>query len=200
MRFIILLFICLAPHAWANDPWVPPDYPTKAAIAGVPEGDALNIRARPNAASEDLGDLANGETLEIVGLDASGKWAQINFEESEAWIASAYLDYRAPARMEASKLPLPLQCFGTEPFWQTEITQTGFLYTDPETELRFEPIDREAHAYFDATTALIETKSYTALIKYESCSDGMSNRAYGLSISLFLEGGMIGGCCSVVPI
>ena len=176
-----------------------PQYPSKFVVSNVPAGDVLNIRAAPNASSEDLGDFENGEILEVIGTNPNGKWSQINFEEGEAWVVSAYLEPRAPERMEGSKLPLPLQCFGTEPFWQVEITQGGFQFETPENDSVFEHITRDAHAFFDVTTALIETESYSALIKYEGCSDGMSNRAYGLSISLFLDSGVIGGCCSIVP-
>ncbi len=200
IRSIPLLLCVISTPAWPENPLVPPIFPTLADVTGVEAGDFLNIRALPSASAEDLGDLENGTRVEVLGVSDDTKWSKIHWGETSAWVSSRYLQRVDPVRMENSKLPLPLQCFGTEPFWSMEVTQTGILYTDPETELKFQPIEEEAHAFFDASQALVQSKDYAALIEYGTCFDGMSDREYALSVSLFTNGGALGGCCQIVPV
>ena len=79
------------------------------------------------------------------------------------------------------------------------------IYATPEAEraLALHAV-LDAGVRDDARRALIAEDGdgrLTATIVRESCSDGMSDRAYGLGVSVILEGGgpptLATGCCSV---
>ena len=199
-HLILLIFALFSTPLLAQDSLKLPEFPTLGVVVDVPEGDVLNIRAGASGASLDLGDLKNGEKIEILARHDEGNWFKVNWQESDAWVSARFIQIASPKRMPNSQLPIPMQCFGTEPFWDLEVTETGILYSDPETELNFQPILEEAHEFFNVRTALVQSSDYAALIQYESCSDGMSDRDYGMSISLFRNGSALGGCCQIVPV
>lgn len=60
-------------------------------VAGVPVGDSLNVRSASNANSADIGDLHEGDIIDVKGLSFDGKWSQVSFNGQNAWVASRYL-------------------------------------------------------------------------------------------------------------
>lgn len=175
-------------------------------VAGVASNDILNVRAEPNAEAQILGTLPhNGKGVEVTGFDASGKWARVNMGEVAGWASARFLRLRADT-WKADQLPASLSCHGTEPFWSLRHEGEGMTFTTPESaprtlELR-KVMDRGLAS--DATRALIAGDSagrVTAVIQPEMCSDGMSDRQFGLATTVILDGNgpsqMLSGCCSI---
>ena len=170
-------------------------------VTDVASDDTLNVRALPDAHSEDIGDLAHDQTaVEVIDTDESGDWGRIVWEESHGWVAMRFLE------PDESRLPQGLLCSGTEPFWSIRYTGDTALYSDfnnnsatlPLTDLLtaagrtgFPALLR--HGTGDATS--------TAVIRAQLCSDGMSDRDYPYAVSLMIEAGkdriLFDGCCQL---
>jgi len=58
-------------------------------MAGV---NKLNVRKGPDTAFERVGQLSEGEEIEIIGHTEKGDWLQIVFEEEERWVSAAYAE------------------------------------------------------------------------------------------------------------
>jgi len=96
-------------------------------------------------------------------------------------------------------LPRPLFCRGTEPFWALEVTAEGATFSTPERgEVPLRPHGEVAGftggvAAFDAGG---ETLDLTVV--RQACSDGMSDRPYGLTAMVWNRGGtFLEGCCAL---
>lgn len=175
--------------------------PSLMVVEGVPVGDVLNIRAEPDGASEDLGDLNNGDRIEATGLDDSGKWVRVIVFEGDGWLSARFLQPLESVDDSRSGMPYPLQCGGTEPFWTFKIGTEGALqwstldiaslaYTiDWATRSR----SLGSHAY------ALGSGPFTAVVHRRECSDGMSDRTYGWSMDLVRKEGRVhehfAGCC-----
>jgi len=179
-------------------------------VTGVAANDVLNIRQSPDAASPVLGSLGPGaRDVEIVAVSADGKWGQINAGEGAGWVALRYL---APQDRPAwHSLQTPLLCFGTEPFWSVELNvQTGDAPFSMPENMGIEGRITQAWPGEDwnptaaLRLAMGKGESFAAL-RAEACSDGMSDRAFGIRIDLFgtpFAGGQsarLTGCCSLAP-
>lgn len=181
--------------------------PGIADVVGVAANDILNIRAEPNAQAQIRGTLKpDAKGIEITGFDASGKWAQVSMGETSGWASGKFLRLRGDT-WKADALPATLGCFGTEPFWSLRRTSDGMEFSTPDgaprkLELR-KVMDRGLPE--DATRALIAGDAQgrlTAIIQPQICSDGMSDRKFGLSATVIMDGGnsasrMLTGCCSI---
>lgn len=183
-----------------------PPLPAIASVTGVAGDDVLNIRAAPDADSAILSTLRPDATgVEIVGFDPSGQWARIGLGEVSGWASVRFLRVEEDT-WQAGHLPERLICTGTEPFWSLRHTRGKMEFATPGSS---QPLDLRAvldrGIAADITRALIAGEGearVTAVIRPESCSDGMSDRAFGLSATLITEGpgaapGMLTGCCSV---
>ena len=182
--------------------------PTLFDVAGVEASDVLNIRAAPSADAEIIGALAHdARGIEVVAHDRTGRWGRVNTDERSGWVALRYLAYRTDVWQEGS-LPPSLHCLGTEPFWALDIAEKAVTFSTPgpsEQRLKLESVlgtgvFRHPHRALIATAP---ARRLTAVIAPAACSDGMSDRAYGLRASLVLEGEgapeLLTGCCSVSP-
>ena len=176
-------------------------------VTDVASDDTLNVRALPDAHSEDIGDLAHDQTaVEVIDTDESGDWGRIVWAESHGWVAMRFLEPDDIAMIGQSRLPQGLLCSGTEPFWSIRYTGDTALYSDfnnnsatlPLTDLLtaagrtgFPALLR--HGTGDATS--------TAVIRAQLCSDGMSDRDYPYAVSLMIEAGkdriLFDGCCQL---
>ncbi|MCP5088773.1 MAG: hypothetical protein GY952_18430 [Rhodobacteraceae bacterium] len=176
-------------------------FPELAQVSGVAADDHLNVRAKDSGASEDIGDLQPGAKVEVLRLDDSGKWANILWEEGNAWIAARYL---VPLQRPLSKggMPLGLTCGGTEPFWDL------ILNVDETTKIEIAGLEPEYGTLDWSTQSRNTTITFGFRIGYshgvlssEVCSDGMSDRVYGWAIELLLERSgdatLYSGCCWV---
>lgn len=187
-----------------------PEYvlPTLFDVTGVATNDVLNIRATPDAGAPILDSLApDARGIEVVGYDDSGRWGRINHAEQSGWVALRYLAYRTDV-WEAGALPATLRCFGTEPFWSLQADGDGVIFETPERTSPLVPLDQilDTGAFRDPRRvfrAEVSVGTLTAVMVPMACSDGMSDRAYGLDVTVVLSGGggarMLTGCCSIAP-
>ncbi|TXI03224.1 MAG: peptide-binding protein [Pseudorhodobacter sp.] len=180
-------------------------------VTGVAAYDVLNIRAEPKASAALLGSLPPDHTgIEVVALSPDGKWGLVNTGETSGWASMAYLARRPEAEWFA--MQNALHCSGTEPFWGAGFDAgmtNAVQFSSPDSPKQtfdlisvwpgetWRPVAGLTFAAADATGM--------AVIRAEACSDGMSDRTYGLSVDLFLTRNMGGdshplrGCCSLVP-
>lgn len=176
-------------------------FPALHDVTGVATNDVLNVRAQPNAGSNKLGALGPGQrNVEVVGTDATGRWGLVNVGETSGWAALRYL--RRQAGDPGYIIAASLTCFGTEPFWSLRLKQgqSGKFSTpsqvDPLTEAGFLiPGANRPDRFFVGlgTTSM-------AILRREICSDGMSDRTFGIAIDLLSNRGdtmLYSGCCSI---
>ena len=173
------------------------DLPARFTVTGVAAGDVLNLRAGPSASAPVLATLPPGGTgVEILELSPDGRWGLTPFREGAGWVAMRFLVPEPPG---PTPLPRPLLCRGTEPFWALSVTAEGAVFETPERgPLPLRPLGEVAGfrggvLAFDAGG---ETLDLTVL--RTDCSDGMSDRPYGLSAMVWNRGGtFLEGCCAL---
>jgi uncharacterized membrane protein len=200
---ILCAFLLTAAPAAAAD--LPALYDAQGAVGGP----ALDLRAEPDAAAEILGSLpADARGIEVVALSEDGAWGLVGQGEGGGWLAMEGLS-RQPDQSPWWQLRAPLRCLGTEPFWSLSISAaagSGTFNTPepPALDLQTQSVwpgsdwMRTAGVTLsggDATATLVLTGG--------ACSDGMSDRTYGIAATLLLSGGPIGGdtpltgCCTL---
>jgi len=205
MKHLVLL-LCLLFPAIAAAQTLPGLYD----VSGVAANDVLNIRAKPDASAAIIGSLApNATGVEVVALSGDGKWAQVNSAETSGWAALQFLHAQGGADWFA--LHSYLTCFGTEPFWSfyTDPTQNSVHLNTPDEEGPEQDIVSQWPGSTWQPVAAMQFASEdgggVAVLRGQSCSDGMSDRAFGLSLDLFLQPSANGaaaslhGCCSLAP-
>ena len=202
MRILITLFLGFWATIGTAD-GIDPPLPALYSVTGVAADDVLNVRAAPDGSANVIGELAHDRTgIEVVALSREGKWAQVNIGEGAGWTSMRFL-MPAPAPTTILGLPAGLQCFGTEPFFDiTFFDEMNLILSTPETET--------GHAITANSPApefvnLPETgfrfawrqnrDIVTAHILPGVCSDGMSDRRYGLHY--IDDQGLRQGCCSL---
>lgn len=199
---LILLIVSAPAHATTE--YV---LPSLFDVAGVAANDVLYIRETPSTRGRIVGQLAPGaRNIEVVGYDASGKWARINVGEQTGWVAFRFLLYRVDVWRPES-LPANLHCLGNEPFWSLKASANTVVLSTPEDRIVME-IDTvlDSGRFRDTRRSVTTTggvQSLTAIIVPMACSDGMSERAYGLDVTVLLDTRgdrqMLTGCCSISP-
>jgi uncharacterized membrane protein len=201
---LVLLMAGTAPAAAQG-----PDLPALFDVAGVAADDVLNIRAAPDAGAGIVGTLPPDATaVEVVALSQDGGWGRIGQGESGGWVSLDFL-----ARQQIGPwwtLPVPMRCLGTEPFWSLDLNapllQATFATPEeaPETMtiVNFWP----GEDFRPVAGLRLLQRDGIAVIRAAACSDGMSDRDFGLAIDLFLgpvEGAGVGpalqGCCTLQP-
>ncbi|MGB0496695.1 MAG: SH3 domain-containing protein [Rubricella sp.] len=201
MKRLILLALLL----WVSPAGATPDYvlPTVFEVTGVSAGDVLNVRAGPGTDHAVIGRLAPDATgLEVIEIDATGRWARLNVEEGTGWASLAYL---APlAASPGGSGAQPLTCFGTEPFWTLRLSPDPLWSTPEGSREPLSSILLETGVFRDPRRAAIVDfgdERMTVTTHFEICSDGMSDRAYGLGASIVRETetgtSLLTGCCTV---
>lgn len=207
-RFVItvmLMILCAGRPAPATQEYI---LPTLFDVAGVKAGDVLNIRAAPSARAEIIGMLDHdARDIEVVAHDRTGRWGEVNTGERSGWVALRYLAYRTGI-WEGDGLPPGLHCLGTEPFWGLRPKGEAVVLSTPDAPDRTLALETvlATGIFRDPRRALIARDPegrLTAAMTPKACSDGMSDRAYGLEIGVILEGGttpsLLTGCCSIQP-
>lgn len=177
------------------------EFPATYAVTGVASDDVLNIRARPDAGSAIIGALDPDATgVEVLGT--AGNWAVVSTGEGTGYASLRFLE-REPGP-EWNALERPLTCLGTEPFWSLEINPeagtTRFLTPEdqsppPEAVTALWPAEPWAQS------AAVGLGDGVAVLTGAECSDGMSDRAYGIAVDIFRSGPSgavrLSGCCSL---
>lgn len=178
--------------------------PTLFDVTGVAAGDVLNIRAAPDASAAIIGALAPEATgIEVV--EQRGNWGRVNTSEQSGWVSMRFLNYRTDV-WEPGALPAGFTCQGTEPFWSLRAEGGTLIWEQPEGQDSYSDLKTLDDGIFRSPRrALIagqEGHRITAMVEPALCSDGMSDRAYGLSASVIVEGAsardgaqLYTGCC-----
>jgi uncharacterized membrane protein len=177
-------------------------YPALHKVTGVAADDMLNIRAAPDAAAEVIGTLAADATGVEVLAEVDG-WGLVNTGDRSGYVAMRFLTRTDGPDWNA--LEPPLTCLGTEPFWTLQIDakagETRFQTPEDE-EARIAPITASWPALPWSQSAAIALPDGIAVLAPAECSDGMSDRAYGIAADLFLTGPdrtRLSGCCRLDP-
>ena len=198
----LLLALLALPAAATQDGW-----PALHDVARVAADDVLNLRAGPGASYAIVGALApNARGIEVIRPSGDLRWGLVNTREGAAWASLAFLD-RRPGQYEGA-LPAFARCFGTEPFWSLEqgpdgaFTLSDIARDDMTFARRTDVLGADGRLDRYAILARGEGTGpgLTLVLRRAACSDGMSDRAYGLEVDL-LRGGpapsLLTGCCSL---
>ena len=183
--------------------------PALFAVTGVDAGDTLNVRAAPDPSAPVLFDLAAGATgVEIVRVEQDGAgrpWGLVGAPEAAGWTAMRFLARTTPADLPWLS---EMRCSGTEPFWSFALDRTDdALYEGMEGDadavlLSSRTRSRNAPASYGFTGEGAFGPA-SGIVTRQACSDGMSERAYGLSLELLMStpGGTdhVTGCCRLAP-
>ncbi len=176
--------------------------PTLFDVSGVSAGDVLNIRAQPNPQAPVIGALAPDAThVEVV--EETGGWGRVNAGEGSGWVSMRYLAYRSDV-WQPGALPEGFRCLGTEPFWNIRVDQPGgtISLNGPEGgETRDLAAILDSGIFRDPARAVLG-RDLTLVTVPAICSDGMSDRLFGLRATVILHGDqprMLSGCCLIQP-
>ncbi len=178
------------------------EFPALYRVIDVASDDVLNVRVAPTVQSDIIGGLLHNETgIEVVGVSEGGDWGRVNVGEWSGWTAMRFLQ-----RSDRPTRPLRAECFGTEPFWGLSLDATH-VFREPEQGSQPYRATAELSAANNTNSLAILGHSpngqMTAIVDARQCSDGMSDRLFGLSIGLVLTSGnsprFLSGCCSLTP-
>ncbi|MDF1726703.1 MAG: SH3 domain-containing protein [Sulfitobacter sp.] len=198
-----LLLILLAPAAQATqDGW-----PALYDVTGVAQNDVLNIRAAPSASAPIVGSLRpTAQDVEVIGPNDALTWGQVNSDGRSGWVSLRYLS-RQPGQWDGS-IPAIRQCFGTEPFWSFRGRPgASGTWSTPEEEEEItlnEGTGSLNHRGRFAFRGTLGGDEIVLAARKAQCSDGMSDRLYGIAVDLLQLGNdgtgtLYSGCCSIAP-
>ncbi|MBK4217624.1 SH3 domain-containing protein [Paracoccus caeni] len=175
--------------------------PTLFDVTNVASDDVLNVRAEPDGSAAIIGTLApDAKGVEVIE-EAVG-WGRVNTGEGSGWVSMRYLNYRTDV-WEPGALPADFRCLGTEPFWDLKVEGENLVLSDPD-----QPVSQPLEAVLDTgifrdPTRAILGGTLTVLATPEICSDGMSDRLFGLRATVIHRGEgeawMLNGCCLIEP-
>jgi uncharacterized membrane protein len=204
-RFLLTIFMILALPTAASSDDRADNLPALFDVTGVVPPDVLNVRAEPTAAADTVGTIeSDAQRIEVVGLSDDGRWGVVNLAETSGYVAMRFLRRRA-VETGAEGLPARLACFGTEPFWSLSWRDGELSLSTPEDSERSLSLDRvlpiiNAPQPNHVLLAHDGEARFTGVVGRAECSDGMSDRRYGLAITLIEDsasGWAAGGCCSL---
>ena len=202
-----LLALCMGalPAGATQDQW-----PALHDVTGVAADDVLNIRAAPDAGAEIVGTLEpDARDVEVIAPDPRHGWGQVTTAEGTGWVALPFLS-RQPGQYVGAFLK-PRRCFGTEPFWSLDLDEgTGAVFRGgPESETAAEGVVSGRFASLGRRDVQALRLTWrdggdaTAMLHITACSDGMSDRSYGIRIDLLRPGSgeaaLLSGCCALSP-
>lgn len=187
MKFLPLVLALLLPlAATAQETY---ELPALYDVAGVAADDTLNVRAGPTVNAPVLDELGpERDGIEVLAFNEDRSWGRINIGEGAGWVSMAYMS-RQPGQNPVAKLPKPLFCLGTEPFWSLEIGQGQVSFTDPgmDSDALVQQTEYEGSVPWSPRGAIV-AGDITGFISREACSDGMSDRQYGWRIDFLRSG------------
>ena len=224
LRTLAFTALLAAPGAAAAEGALPAFH----GVAGVAADDALNLRSAPDPAAEVVGalgpDTTDVEVVAIAPAPSGAPWARVALPEGGGWAAARFLVRQDRPEPDAGWLP-PLSCSGTEPFWSLDLGtgEIAGLAMDGRgpapvfvTRRTRSANDTRSHGLTarwdgpdgDPATFGITGAPVTGVIRRAACSDGMSDRPYGLAVDLMVgtlgDGGRadiahLSGCCRLAP-
>lgn len=187
--FLILLL--LATTATAQD------LPALFNVTGVSANDSLNVRANPTTNAPVIGKLTHSaQNIEVVQTSQDGKWGQINIGETAGWTSMRYLTAQNP---NSSWPPETLSCYGTEPFWNAEITPGSIQISNPSEQGQTLPIQSRQTSQNRTDRAALITSDASITLSRTLCNDGMSDRTFGITIDILRGTTLLSGCCTLTP-
>lgn len=174
--------------------------PTLFDVVEVAPDDVLNIRQRPYGSSPIIGSLApDAGNIEVV--EERRGWGRINMGEVSGWVSMRYLTYHVDV-WESGQLPEHFRCLGTEPFWNIAVRGDELEFSTPE-QTESQPLRAVLDTgIFRFPSRVVLGESLTLVATPNQCSDGMSDRQYGLDATLIRDGEqpeMLRGCCLIQP-
>jgi len=200
MRFLRTILVA-ALVATTAAPVLAQDFPALFRVVGVASNDVLNIRAEPSARAPIVGSFRPGERdIEVIGRNEAGTWGLVNVDEGTGWSSLRYLERETGEGWAG--MGVPLTCFGTEPFWLAR-------YMPDFARLEVEVLGEGTDAFGVTWTGGIAGRppygagmslsgDGFATFRGGTCSDGMSDRLYGISVLLYPgPGDGFEGCCSL---
>lgn len=199
---VALLFFCISGAVSAQPHFAEPTY---YAVTGVSADDVLNIRADPDASAEIVGSFAP-DAVPVEVLQVQDGWGYVSTGERMGWASMTFLEPVEVQRLGQSAIPEGLTCGGTEPFWGAAISESGISFASMDSaEEVFNFIAADNFGGAGPLRNLLiggnDTRTVTAVVSSETCSDGMSDRDYPRRIDFVFngEGGPSGfaGCCSM---
>ena len=200
IRLAVVLWAFLALPAMATqDGW-----PALHDVTGVAADDVLNIRERPDATSPIIGQLAPDATgIEVIRANPRLTWGLVNAGEATGWVSLRYLE-RRPGQWDGA-FPEIAVCFGTEPFWRLGREGERLVHTTPDAEAQeFAIVARSGSVNRRDSFHMIAEGAggpVIAVLETRSCSDGMSDRDYGISVQILFgigpETRQLSGCCTL---
>ncbi|MBS0125879.1 SH3 domain-containing protein [Thetidibacter halocola] len=175
-------------------------FPTLHDVSGVSAGDVLNVRDAPSVSGTIIGALAPDAT-DIEVVERQGNWGRLNSGEGSGWASLTYMAQQPGAGTP----PVPRRCFGTEPFWTLTLGEAASrLDRLGEAEIPYgPPTILPASGRLDRAGLLLDgAGTLDAVYAAGICSDGMSDRLFGIGIDLILrlEGQgpvVLSGCCTL---
>lgn len=195
----ILAFVVFAGMASAQD------LPRLHDVVGVASNDVLNVRAGPGVKNPIVGELAyDAQNVEVLRVD--GNWGLVNVDEGSGWTSMRFLRAQNGGTIQDVSRFI---CYGTEPFWDFEVEpgRSAVFKSPMELDgLSFSSGPLERASGFNRKFVLFaQTRgnSATLVVNHLNCSDGMSDREFGIDATLILQsrGGeqtAFSGCCSLV--
>lgn len=197
IRLAAIVWAMLAAPAFATQDGWPAIYD----VTGVTEGDVLNIRERPDASSAIVGQLAPGMTVEVIRPNDRQTWGRVNEGERPGWVSLRYMT-RRPGQWDGA-FPEVASCFGTEPFWSLLRTGDAITFSTPDASAALTITARSGSENRRDSFHMIAEGAdgpAVAFLRTEACSDGMSDREFGISVQLLLGLGagarQLSGCCT----
>ncbi|SIS54451.1 SH3 domain-containing protein [Roseivivax lentus] len=176
------------------------DLPALYDVTGVASDDVLNVREGPAASAAQIGALGPAATdIEVTAIENG--WGRVNTDERSGWASLSFLARQGG--QWADGLPAPRTCFGTEPFWSLDLAADVFDFQLFDKGLVSGPITLRTRASGrpDRYAFAGEAGGDRAILVMgrAECSDGMSDRLYGLTADFLLGDTLYSGCCSVAP-
>lgn len=95
-------------------------------VKPIANGGYLNVRSGPGASYNDIGDILSGQTVTVIGYDATQKWAIIDWNGQAAYVSARYL-IAANAAPTSTNPPAPVINDGLGPY-----RVTGIKANDPD--------------------------------------------------------------------
>lgn len=176
--------------------------PAQFEVTGVAADDRLNIRAEPSANAAILGSYdPYAYNIEVLETTADGSWGLVGTREGNGWVSMRFLARRD--NPEPWYIPVPLICYGTEPFWNIGLYPRGDEFTLMGEDRRDLERVQEIVGSNGFLARLVEgpTLERTLIVERRPCYDGMSDRRYGWSAMLFTEAPdesyVLTGCCTL---
>jgi uncharacterized membrane protein len=173
--------------------------PAPLSVYGVSGNDTLRMRAGPSSSAAEVGSIPpTGEGIEAGDPTENLNWLSVTYKGKTGFVNTSFLAYGAQAARQ--RLPVRLQCSGTEPFWAIDVGYhrafADLLFSDSKEELSL--ADPETSRGFSSPWYLRGTGDEDAnflLIDAEKCSDGMSDTEYSYSLEAHVGGVLLKGCC-----